>query len=146
MICLLLNVVLLLPWRFSVFLDCLYAFIPVTIIWTTIHFIRKQKYFWLLIILDLFNFHHLVSCSKYLFFLSFLLLWTEVEGLSMQYWIASASCFGVLIFFCLALYCSAKNTGSFQLRSSEALKYGLLQTVLYVAVCSLSLTTKSDSG
>ncbi|CAL9125035.1 unnamed protein product [Musa acuminata var. zebrina] len=70
----------------------------------------------------------------------------EVEGLSMQYWIASASCFGVLIFFCLALYCSAKNTCSFQLRSSEALKYGLLQTVLYVAVCSLSLTTKSDSG
>ncbi|CAL9104354.1 unnamed protein product [Musa textilis] len=70
----------------------------------------------------------------------------EVEGLSMQYWIASASCFGVLIFFCLAFQYSTKNIGSFQLRSSEALKYGLLQTVLYVAVCSLSLTTKSDSG
>ncbi|KAJ8470505.1 hypothetical protein OPV22_024848 [Ensete ventricosum] len=70
----------------------------------------------------------------------------EVEGLSMQYWIASASCFGVLIFFCLALQYSPKNTGSFQLRSSEALKYGLLQTVLYVAVCSLSLATKSDNG
>ncbi|WOK98358.1 dolichol kinase EVAN [Canna indica] len=69
-----------------------------------------------------------------------------IAGLNMQYWIVSASCFGVLILFSLALQDSPNNTSSFHLRSSQDSKYGLLHIVLYVAVCCMSFAMKSDNG
>ncbi|XP_008800540.2 dolichol kinase EVAN-like isoform X1 [Phoenix dactylifera] len=70
----------------------------------------------------------------------------ELAYMSMQYWTVSASCFGVLIFFCLLLRRSSNGASFFHLGSSQASKYSLLHTVLYVLTCYLSFATKSDNG
>ncbi|XP_074584915.1 dolichol kinase EVAN isoform X2 [Curcuma longa] len=71
----------------------------------------------------------------------------DVSGLGMQFWIASASCFSVLIFFCLAFQHSPKNTTFFQLKNFQTSNCGLMYMVLLsMALCYLSFTAKADSG
>ncbi|XP_042410954.1 dolichol kinase EVAN-like isoform X1 [Zingiber officinale] len=71
----------------------------------------------------------------------------EISGLDMQFWTVSASCFSVLIFFCLTFQHSPKNTTFFQLKNFRTSNCGLMHMVLLsMALCYLSFTAKADSG
>ncbi|ONK63743.1 uncharacterized protein A4U43_C07F18450 [Asparagus officinalis] len=73
----------------------------------------------------------------------------ELEGsayLSTQYWAASASCFGVLIFIYQTLQQSPTATCRLNLWHSRASKFSLLYTTAYALTYYLSFARKSYSG
>ncbi|OVA06975.1 hypothetical protein BVC80_1731g52 [Macleaya cordata] len=70
----------------------------------------------------------------------------ELDYLIVQYWAVSATCFSVLVFLCFILQNSTSATSYFRLQSFQGTNISLLYTIIYAAVCSLSLAMRSDYG
>ncbi|RZC77844.1 hypothetical protein C5167_002035 [Papaver somniferum] len=70
----------------------------------------------------------------------------ELDYLIVQYWVVSATCFGVLLFLCCLIRHSANATSFLRFRRSHGTEISLLYMFVYVAVCCLSLARQSDFG
>ncbi|XP_044475542.1 dolichol kinase EVAN [Mangifera indica] len=70
----------------------------------------------------------------------------ELEHMTMQYWATSASCFGVLIYFCIVMHCASNAMHLPQSYSVRGATWSLICIVLYAATCCVSLATISHTG